>query len=135
MDAFDSDVLIYAAILDPRGLSVLGLFAAAEDGSAGLGSVLLIPEVLTKPTRNHDVSQRRALITLLSRLDLQPVNRAVVDLAVTVGVSYRLKALDATHLATAIAAGADRFITNNRRDFDATMIEEIDIVYPDQLVG
>ena len=36
------------------------------------------------------------------------------------------------HLATAVNAGADRFITNNKRDFPQT-IEEIEIVYPDQL--
>ena len=41
-------------------------------------------------------------------------------------------AADATHLATAVAAGADRFITNNQRDFPQT-IEEIDVVYPADL--
>jgi hypothetical protein len=36
------------------------------------------------------------------------------------------------HLATAVAAGADRFLTNNRKDFPQT-ITEIDVVYPDDL--
>jgi hypothetical protein len=36
------------------------------------------------------------------------------------------------HPATAVSAGADRFITNNRRAFPLT-IPEIDIVYPDML--
>jgi predicted nucleic acid-binding protein len=48
------------------------------------------------------------------------------------GVTHGLRAVDAVHLATAVHAGADRFITNNRRDFPQTM-REIDIVYPSEL--
>ena len=36
------------------------------------------------------------------------------------------------HLATALDAGADRFITNNSRDFPKT-ITEIDVTYPTDL--
>ena len=36
------------------------------------------------------------------------------------------------HLATAALAAADRFITNNRKDFPKT-IGEVDIVYPEDL--
>jgi hypothetical protein len=36
------------------------------------------------------------------------------------------------HLATAVVAGADRFITNNRRDF-AVSISEVDVTYPEDL--
>jgi hypothetical protein len=36
------------------------------------------------------------------------------------------------HLATAVASGADRFITNNSTDFPIT-ITEIDVTCPDQL--
>lgn len=36
------------------------------------------------------------------------------------------------HLATAVAAGADRFITNDASDF-GTAIDEIDLTYPDEL--
>lgn len=36
---------------------------------------------------------------------------------------------DAVHLATAVISGADRFITNNRRDFPDS-IDEIHITYP-----
>ena len=45
---------------------------------------------------------------------------------------YQLKAADATHLATAVGMGADRFITNNKRDFGRD-IKEIDVTYPDTL--
>jgi hypothetical protein len=43
-----------------------------------------------------------------------------------------LKASDATHLATAVGMGADRFITNNKRDFGMG-VTEIDVTYPDDL--
>ncbi len=45
---------------------------------------------------------------------------------------HRLRAADATHLATAMVAGADRFITNNQRDFP-TSIGGIQVTYPEQL--
>jgi hypothetical protein len=45
---------------------------------------------------------------------------------------YRLRAADATHLATAVSLGADRFITDNQRDFPTT-IAEIRITYPADL--
>ncbi len=47
---------------------------------------------------------------------------------------YRLNAADATHLATAVSMGADRFVTNNQRDFPAThTITEINVTYPADL--
>jgi len=39
---------------------------------------------------------------------------------------------DAMHLATAVAVGADRFITNNQRDFRPT-ITEVAVTYPADL--
>ena len=72
------------------------------------------------------------LILLLSRLDLRPVDRAIAELAVGLGAQHRLRAADSIHLATAVAAGADRFITNNTNDF-SDAIDEIDIVTPADL--
>ncbi|GEL19751.1 type II toxin-antitoxin system VapC family toxin [Pseudonocardia asaccharolytica] len=47
-------------------------------------------------------------------------------------VTYRRRVADAIHLATAVVAGAGRFITDNRRDFPAP-ISEIDILHPEAL--
>jgi hypothetical protein len=60
----------------------------------------LLPEVLSKPLRDHATSEVRILAGLLGRLDLP--------------------------------GGADRFITNNQRDFPAT-ITEVTITYPAEL--
>jgi hypothetical protein len=137
VDAFDADVLIYAAVSGhPLGRRVSALFpmsAMSEHGApCGVGSLLLLPEVLGKPMRDGADGEVRALAALLARLDLRPLDQATAELAVALAVAYRLRAADATHLATAVAVGADRFVTNNRRDF-ARDIAEVEIVFPEDL--
>jgi predicted nucleic acid-binding protein len=133
-DAFDADALIYAAAPGhPLGRRVLALFRAARPASAaGTGSVLLLPEVLGKPLRDGSAAEIRALAGLLARLDLRPVDRATAELATALSSRYGLRATDATHLATAVGMGAERFITNNKRDFGLD-IKEIEVTYPDVL--
>lgn len=137
MDAFDSDVLIYAAVAGhPLGRRVRALFPTGPTASpgevAGIGSVLLVPEVLSKPTREHREAEVAELVALLAQLELRPVDQATADLAAALGASYRLRALDAAHLATAVLAGADRFVTNNTKDFTRS-ISEIDVTFPTDL--
>jgi predicted nucleic acid-binding protein len=134
VDAFDADALIYAAVPGHRlGRRVAALFQRAGSGTmAGTGSVLLLPEVLSKPLRDGSADEIRVLAGLLARLDLRPVDRATAELAAALSSRYRLRTADATHLATAVSMGADRFITNNKRDFGAG-ITEIDVTYPDDL--
>jgi predicted nucleic acid-binding protein len=136
MDAFDADVLIYAAVPGhPVGRRVAALFDATAAGVlAGAGSVLLLPEVLGKPLRDGAAEEAQILAGLLARLDLRPVDRATAELATALCGRYRLRGAGATHLATAVGLGADRFITNNRRDFQRT-IREVAITYPDDLPG
>jgi predicted nucleic acid-binding protein len=137
VDAFDADVLIYAAVPGhPLGQRVRALFpedATATSGAvAGTGSVLLIPELLTKPMRDGAEAEVEALAALLGRLDLRPVDEALAELATALGAAHGLRAADAVHLATAVAAGADRFITNNSSDFSKS-ITEVEVTYPDEL--
>ena len=137
MDAFDADVIIYAATpTNPLGRRVASLFrrrpGAAPARPVGVGSVLLLPELLTKPTREKRQRDMAALDYLLAWLDLRPTDAPTALLAVALGSTYRLGAADAVHLATAVRAGADRFITNNQRDFTKN-ISEITITYPSEL--
>jgi len=136
MDAFDSDALIYAAVPGhPLGRRVAALITAGPARApAGTGSVLLLPEVLGKPLRDGAAGEIRVLAALLARLDLRPVDLATAELATSLAARYKLKAADAAHLAAAVAAGADRFITNNQRDFPK-QITEVDITYPGDLSG
>jgi predicted nucleic acid-binding protein len=112
-------------LFDDEGPAVTG-------SVAGVGSVLLFPELLTKPTRDGAHDEVAALAALLARLDLRPLDEQIATLATALGARYGLRAADAVHLATAVAYGADRFITNNSADFPTT-ITEIDVTYPDQL--
>jgi predicted nucleic acid-binding protein len=137
VDAFDADVLIYAAVPDhPLGRRVAARFSVQPrhraDPPDGIGSLLLLPEVLGEPLRDGAAEEVRSLTALLGRLDLRPVDLLTAELATALSGYYRMRAADAIHLATAISSGADRFITNNQRDFPKT-IAEIDVTYPTDL--
>ena len=133
MDAFDADCLIYAALPgSPAGAAVRALFAASSD-KAGMGSVVLVPELLSKPVREGRTAEVSSVRRLLDLLELYPVDTQLAYLSAALGARYRLRAADAIHLATAVEHGADRFITNNRRDFRADQITEVDVTYPDDL--
>src|SRR5215467_2553201 len=133
MDTFDADVLIYASIRGhPLGRRVLALFRHGSGRIVGSGSVLLLPEVLSKPRRDGATSELRALGRLLARIDLRPVDLVTAELATELAAKYRLHAADATHLATAVGLGADRFLTNNQRDFPRSIVE-VQVTYPADL--
>jgi predicted nucleic acid-binding protein len=93
---------------------------------------LLLPELLGEPMRAKATDQVDALLEVLARLDLHVVDRQIATVATTFAAKYELKAVDATYLATAVVMGADRFITNNQKDFPKT-ISELDVVYPADL--
>ena len=132
--AFDADVLIYAGSpTNSVGVAVAKLFQDQDGLPAGVGSVLLLTEVLSKPMREDDDSAEVAtLLGLLSRLELLDFDQAAARLALALSVEYGLRAADAAHLATAIASGADYFLTNNRKDFPKSIVE-IDVIYPQDL--
>lgn len=137
MDAFDSDVLIYAAIAGhPLGRRVRRLFENTRENqdepTVGVGSVLLLPELLTKPRRLDAQEEVAALLALVSRLQLLPLDESTARLAVALGATYGLRTPDAAHLATAVGAGATRFITNNSKEFSRD-IAEIEVTFPQDL--
>jgi predicted nucleic acid-binding protein len=137
MDAFDADVLIHAAdIGNAQGRRVAALLDPPNfDGRPlGVGSVVLLPEVLSRPRRDGGIAETTALIRLLARIELRPVDLTTVEMATELGATYRLRAADAIHLATAVLVGADRFITNNRKDFPKSIVEIL-VTYPDDLPG
>ena len=127
MDAFDSDVLIYAAQNHVRGNVVA---RRIEDAAIQcIGSVLLISEVFALPAARVNPVEQQRLLQILGALDLKDVDYETAELAGVLRGKYRLRTRDALHLATAILWGADRFHTNNREDF-SQRIDEIEIVLP-----
>jgi predicted nucleic acid-binding protein len=131
---FDADVLIYAAEVEhPLGKKVLGILENPDFDGLRLGSALLLPELLSKPIRLGLDLERDALLNILSFLDLIPLGTATAMLAAQLGAAYKLKAPDAIHLATAVQAGAEVFVTNNIRDFKPELILELQVVFPSDL--
>ena len=77
VDAFDADVLIYAATRGhDLGRRVRNLFpsepAAGTGVTAGVGSLLLVPETLSKPIRDGRTDELDALASLLGRSTSAP---------------------------------------------------------------
>lgn len=136
MDAFDADVVIYAASPDhPLGKPVRRLLGVDDPGARSamaVGSVLLLPDVLSHPLRRAATDELESLSAVLARIDLRSIDESTARLATVFAATYRLKAIDAIHLATAVSAGAERFISNTTRDFSPS-IAEITIVSPDAL--
>jgi len=93
----------------PLGKRVSGLFSAEPPGAtgavAGIGSALLIPELFTKPMRTGADTEIAALAALVARLDLRATERSAGPTRCRPRRGLRLRAADAGHLATAIAAG------------------------------
>ena len=132
--AFDADVLIYAAqTLHAFGPDIRALLENLNLDGLRSGSLLLLPELLSKPMRMGWQAELDALTDLLATLELTPVDAPVAALAAQFGAVYKLKAPDAVHLASAVSVGADVFITNNSRDFDPAIILEVQVVFPTNL--
>jgi predicted nucleic acid-binding protein len=125
-DAFDSDVLIYAANGEISGLQVRALL---ETSGEFLGSVVLLPEMISNPIRTGNQIELAALERLLTRIDLKDVDHEIAEGSAMLAAKYGLKAADAIHLATAVVWGAERFHTNNRKDF-GPHITEVEVVWP-----
>ena len=60
------------------------------------------------------------------------VDAVTAEVKTSLVASHRLRAAAAVHLATAVLAGVDRFLTNNRRDFPDSLTA-IEVPYPDTL--
>src|SRR5579863_1565694 len=97
MDAFDADVLIYAAIPDhPLGRRVAALFSSTAAPLAaakiGVGSALLVPELLSKPLREEDAVTVTTLSRFLGQLNLWPADGSIAAHAAVLGAKYKLHA-------------------------------------------
>lgn len=125
-DAFDANVLIDAT-KDRKHSEACR--KALKEAASRIGSVVLLPEALIHPIRVDNDEELAQLTDILATFDLKPVDEEVADASVSLGAKYGLRAADAMHLATAVVWGAQRFYTNNTKDF-GPHITEIDIVVP-----
>ena len=132
--AVDANVLIYLLEGDGRwGRAARALMKAVENGRvAAVLSAVGLAEVLTGPARDDlaHVERYNDEIRSIAGLKVVPFEVGLSpDAAVIRGVR-RIGLSDAVHLATARAAGATAFVTNDRSLRGSTRLE---VVYLDDL--
>lgn len=101
------------------GETARSIFLATEEGRCRLvASHLALMEVLVKPKKMGatELCQRyRHFFDGFPGLKLVPVEQAIAEIASDLRASSRLRTPDAIHVATAISAEADLFVTEDRR--------------------
>jgi len=102
--------------LGPQAESIL---RAAEDGKCHLvTSMLTLLEILVVPKRLGLTSlcQRyRELLDSFPNLSLQPIDREILEIASDLRATSSIRTPDSIHLATAIRARADLFVSHDNR--------------------
>jgi predicted nucleic acid-binding protein len=116
----DANILIYAIEgYEPQREFVEALFKHLEQRRfTGITSEFTLAELLVKPfelQRDDLVSAYRELFQSSGRLTIVPVDHAILVEAARQRAAYRLTLPDAIHVATALAAGCDMFLTNDLR--------------------
>ena len=79
-------------------------------------SLLVLGEVLVQPlakSRTDVADQYRLIISSGADLTVWPIGQDVIEAAASLRAKYRIKMLDAIHVASAVVHRADVFVTND----------------------
>ena len=116
------DTSVVIAYLDPEdranavaGGVVDGLVRSGRN--PGLISMVTVTEALVGPARNGDRELYAEVVEFLTQLPglrLQEIDFPIAERAATLRASHRLRAADALIIATGLAAGASRIVSNDR---------------------
>jgi predicted nucleic acid-binding protein len=117
--ALDTSAFIYHLEGHPTyGPRLLPVFRHIEEGRCdAVTSTLTFLEVLVQPYREADESRRIAISGLLASfpgIRWVDMDLAVADRAAALRARYNLRVPDAVQVATAMLAGADLLLTNDR---------------------
>lgn len=129
--ALDAMILIYYAEAHPEwGAFSRAILQCAEEGNKQLYiSAIALTEVLTGYRKQKDRGAEEIFWNMLQALapslSIIPITIEVADRAATLRVKYGLRTPDALHIATAIAVGADAYITN---DTKLKAVREIEVI-------
>lgn len=133
----DSNVLIY--LLETQGPvadSVASLIDMVADGEAqAVLSALGLVEILVGPARLGDARMFEMTADAIRDLPIRivPLDAAIAEDAAWIRGASGLGLEDAVHLASARAAGATAFVTNDRRI--RAIANYLDVIYLDDLVA
>lgn len=110
------------------------IFQRAQDAQITVvTSVITLTECLMKPLRDNDtnlVTAYNAMLRSTRRVRLEPVDVTVAGRAADLRAKYNLRTPDALHIATALVAGCDAFLTN---DLALKRVTEIQVLALDDL--
>lgn len=115
----DSVILMYffdhTGPFNVRAMTHLASLAAAKDCLAISDLVRL--EYRVKPLKTGEIVRLMLFDAFCARPDVQvvPITTAVFDRATVVRATHNFKLGDSLHLAAAVEAGCDRFLTNDTR--------------------
>ena len=101
----------------PFGAQACAKIAALQPTALTVSELVRL-EVLVVPRRNNDLAREQEFHDFFRQnaLPLRPLDRAVMDTAINLRAKYRtLKTPDAIHLATAIEAQCDLFVSNDAK--------------------
>jgi len=128
----DSPPFIYLMEKNERYENPLDRFFSAMDQGRFrvIASTIVLAEVLVKPYRLHQwriAEKYESIFEGIPYLSLLPVDRKIARTAAKLRAAHSLLTPDAVHLATAVASGADFFLTNDR---DFRFIEKSNSQFP-----
>ena len=91
---------------------------AVDEQISIMASTITLTECLTKPLRDNDtalITAYNAMLRSTRRVRLVSVDSTVAGRAADLRARYNLRPPDALHIATALVAGCDAFLTNDLR--------------------
>ena len=118
--ALDTSLFIYLVEKHPVFYAkVAPLFGAIDAGEVrGVTSVLTLLEVLVRPLQLGSTAladEFRVTVLSSQHLDVISVDSSIAELAARIRAQHGFRTPDAVHVATAQAAGADVFVTNDAK--------------------
>ena len=128
----DSPPFIYLMEKNERYENLLDRFFSAMDQGRFrvIASTIVLAEVLVKPYRLEQwriAEKYESIFEGIPHLSLLPVDRKIARTAAKIRAEHSLLTPDAVHLATAVTARADFFLTNDR---DFRKIEKSNSQFP-----
>ncbi|KRF31745.1 type II toxin-antitoxin system VapC family toxin [Paenibacillus sp. Soil787] len=118
--ALDTNMFIYVFEQHPDfGEKAKAILEEVENGViSAVASAVSLTEILVKPIREGNLNlekQYKLLFTHFPNLSIIPIDNSIAERAAYLRGIYGLKTPDALIVASAIAAGAELFITNDLR--------------------
>jgi len=116
----DTAPLLYFIGRHPRYLELVRTFFQAVDRGdvTVVTSTITLTEVLVHPLRQGNVElvrRYRDILLYSPGISILPVSSRVAEEAAQLRASYGFKTPDAIHIATAVLADAQTFLTNDKR--------------------